>query len=434
MKITVVTPHFPPNYVGGVERYAQLQAEWLTRHGQQVDVVCVERLGDALDHVTASVEFVDGYNVHRVTAGFNAGRNFRLRWAHRAFREWFVELFEQTQPDVVHVHSGYLVGEPALNAARELRIPTVVTLHDYWFICPQITLLQPDGTSCTGPDDAAKCAWCLQTERRRFRLADGVTGGAAGAVARALIRRSLAGRQLRNEVTRRSEGVGSLLAHADLVFSPSEFLRTQLIRAGAPAARILVEPCGVRPIRRRNTTITDSPLRLGYVGRIVEAKGVHVLVEAVAQLPFADWQLHIHGPLEVDPRYTDRLKRMAAGDPRIHFEGAFAASRIDEVFDGFDVLIVPSIWYENRPFVILEGLSAGLIVVASRLGGMAELIAHEQNGLLFRPGDAQNLADTLTRLRQEPALEGRLHAFAGAIRTQDEEMSAILAAYHRVKR
>ncbi|MER3457617.1 MAG: glycosyl transferase family 1, partial [Chloroflexota bacterium] len=119
----------------------------------------------------------------------------------------------------------------------------------------------------------------------------------------------------------------------------------------------------------------------------------------------------------------------ADGEPRITFAGAYDNRRVAEVLAGLDVCVVPSIWYENLPTIILEAQAWGTPVVTANLGGMAEMVHHDVDGLLFRPGDADDLARQLQRLLDEPDLLPRLRANAPPVMTLEEQMQALMEVY-----
>ena len=96
------------------------------------------------------------------------------------------------------------------------------------------------------------------------------------------------------------------------------------------------------------------------------------------------------------------MRQNAAGDDRISFPGPYDQDQLAQVLADADVLVVPSTWYENTPFVILEAFEAGVPVVASDLGGMSELVDPGQNGYLFEAGNATSLATVLRDLRDHP--------------------------------
>jgi glycosyltransferase involved in cell wall biosynthesis len=175
-----------------------------------------------------------------------------------------------------------------------------------------------------------------------------------------------------------------------------------------------------------------SDLRVGYLGQIAELKGVHVLIEAVRRMPDARLRVWVYGDLQRFPTYTARLKRLIASDARIELAGAYQGPEaLTRVLAGLDVIVVPSLWYENSPNVILEAFAHGTPVVVSDLGGMAELVRDGDNGLRFKPGDAGSLAQRLQRLLDEPGLLPKLRA-DNLIKSVAQEMDELEAIYRQV--
>jgi glycosyltransferase involved in cell wall biosynthesis len=112
--------------------------------------------------------------------------------------------------------------------------------------------------------------------------------------------------------------------------------------------------------------------------------------------------------------------------------GPLAHADVPRALADLDLLVVPSVWEENAPFVIREALSLGVPVVASDLGGMAEMVEHGRNGLLFPPGDARALARALRRLVDEPLLLDRLRAGIGPVRSLEEDAGWTREQYRRL--
>jgi glycosyltransferase involved in cell wall biosynthesis len=148
---------------------------------------------------------------------------------------------------------------------------------------------------------------------------------------------------------------------------------------------------------------------VGFIGTLYEHKGVHLLVKAVRQLP-ADvpLEVRIYGSTEDYPDYCATLRELADGDPRIEFRGTFPNGRIGEILSALDVLVVPSIWYENTPLVIYSAQACGCPVIASNLGGLSEAVEDDVNGLLFEAGDVGQLARAIGRLARDKTLLRRL--------------------------
>jgi glycosyltransferase involved in cell wall biosynthesis len=122
-----------------------------------------------------------------------------------------------------------------------------------------------------------------------------------------------------------------------------------------------------------------------------------------------DWTLDLFGNLDLDPAYSARLRELARGDARIRFRGPFAQPEAGRIWEAVDVLVVPSLWWENSPLAILEALAAGVPVVASRTGGVPEILP-EAAGILVEPGDARALRAALEAVLNGHALAGPLEA------------------------
>ena len=435
MKIVLASPHFPPRFIGGVETFVKRLADGFLRLGDQPTVIAVEAIDGPTGAPRIDVDSAFGYPVYRVSLDLTkSGRPLAFHYGDPQVDQAIGDILTGVNPDIVHLHSGYLLGVGWLARARAGGATTLLSLHDYWILCPRMTLTHPDGRICSGPESAAKCAWCLATERRRYRMLDTVTGGAVGRTVARLASAPAVSRMMGPTsnvaaVLERQRAQRTHVSNVDAMVSPSRFTRDQAIAAGFPGERIRVIRSGVvSNISRRSAQSVGPVRRFGFLGQVAPHKGVHVLIDAVRRLEGAPLTLTIHGDLTRSTDYVADLRARAAGDGRITFAGAYTTDDLDAVFAGLDIVVVPSTWYENAPFVILEAQRAGLPLVASRLGGMKELIADERDGLLAIAGDAADLASQLARLL-DPALVCKLAAAAPAVRTFDEELRDLRAWY-----
>ena len=171
-----------------------------------------------------------------------------------------------------------------------------------------------------------------------------------------------------------------------------------------------------------------GPLRLGYIGQIAPHKGVDVLLRAFKRYSKHHPRsvLKIYGDLSRVPNYVQRLKRLVEERKTVEFCGSFANERVYEILRDIDVLVVPSLWYENCPNVILEAFASGTPVIASNLGGMTELVENGVNGFLFRRGDDKDLYRQLRKLNDEPELLESLSRGLRSVKTEDQEMEEIV--------
>jgi glycosyltransferase involved in cell wall biosynthesis len=138
-------------------------------------------------------------------------------------------------------------------------------------------------------------------------------------------------------------------------------------------------------------------------------KGVHVLLEAAKGLAGPDWTLDLVGNPDLDPAYGAHLRAVASGDTRIRFRGPIPPDAHDALWESLDLLVLPSLWWENSPLAVLEALAAGVPVVASRTGGVPEVIP-QAAGVLVPPGDVAALRAALESVLDGRALGGPLEA------------------------
>ena len=431
MRILLAVHHFPPRYTGGAEWRTYRTARALIARGHAVRVICVEQIDSQdADPLAWSDEEFQGVPVRRLRFNLAAAPDWFVwsydnRWIGNHLRELFAEF----RPDVLHVISGYLISGRAILEAAAHGVPAVVTLTDFWFLCPRVSLRRTNGSVSTIPTQPAACAQCLGEERRRFRIPGRLFPGImrwywrrqSGAIGRV---------EARNAFLRQA------LNSASAVISPSQFLRTVHIQSGITPEKIVYSRQGrdfpglTADHWRKGPSTT---LRVGYLGQLAELKGVHLLIEAARRLPGAALSMTIYGDVPHFPDYATRLTNLMAGDPRIRLAGVFQGQEaLAQVFPELDVVVVPSLWYENSPNTILEAFAYHTPVIASRLGGMAELVHHDRNGLLFETGDAADLARQIQRLLDNPALLTQLQAGIGPVRSTAEEIDELVAIYQQV--
>jgi hypothetical protein len=414
-------------YRGGAEAFTLRLARVLAARGNKVQLVAVEQVDQGPRGAATWVdETVEGVDIRRVSFDLAAAPDAD-RWEYD--NPWvgavLEDLIRRGHPDLFHLVSGYLMTGRALRVAREQGVPSVVSLTDYWFLCRRLTMLRSDGTLSTVPINPATCARCLGEEQRRFRIPGRLAPGLMGAFWRSQHRRL-------ERLQARTEFLTETLLGADALISPSEFLRRCTAR---PAFRSTTSPSSrmgtscrarIRPDRRSRT----PRLRAGYLGQIAGTRGFTSWSKRSAAQG-APVSLSIHGDLAHFPDFSATAKalprRPASLSPSL--SGGQAERRQPP---DLDVVVIPSVWYENCPNVILEAFAHRTPVIATDLGGMAEMVSHGRNGLLFRVGDAADLADQFRRLLSEPGLLPALRDGVPAVKTFADEVSEIEAVYRRV--
>lgn len=411
MRILIAVHGYPPERQGGAERRAERTARAMRERGHEVSVICVQNDNaphDDLRYYDRSQDKIRVRGIH-----FNGGANpdnFRWSYDNPELGATVGAFIDERKPQIMHLFSGYLLGASALKAATSRRVRTVIDLTDYWWHCHQINLLTLSGERCNGPGPA-KCARCYAERQRRFRLpaqiAPEITGYAWSNLHPDTRLGKLFGLPAQEA---RGTCLRAALSSADMLIAPSQFLADFYIRYGTERAKIKVWRQGVEldQCRLRSQSLT---LRVGYLGQVKPHKGVDLLLNAWGQLRGSrPRQLAIYGSAAGYDDYRIQLEQQIDQLTDASWHGSYVGDQVWEVLSQLDVVIVPSRWVENSPNSIIEAQAVGVAVVGSNLGGIAELIQHERNGLLFQVDNADDLARNLQRLLDEPELLPRLRA------------------------
>jgi glycosyltransferase involved in cell wall biosynthesis len=177
----------------------------------------------------------------------------------------------------------------------------------------------------------------------------------------------------------------------------------------------------------------SSALRFGYFGQIKHHKGIHTLIEAWGQLRGSrEYSLTIYGSSYGEEAYGAQMLERSRHLRTVTWHRSIAHNEVWQALAEIDVLIIPSRWYENSPNVILEAQAMGVVVIGSDLGGIAELVRHGHNGLLFLPDNAESLGEQMQRLLDEPELLGELRQNHIPFRSFNDELDQIETLYEHV--
>ncbi|HYM24310.1 MAG TPA: glycosyltransferase, partial [Vicinamibacterales bacterium] len=445
MRIVLIVHGFPPSASGGTELYADAHARELRRRGDDVLVVTREQDPNRDEYAVRS-ETRDGFRVVWINNTFRNARSFTDTYRNDAIEAAAMRVIDEFRPDVAHVHHLTCLSTTIVTRLRERSIPVVATLHDYWLMCHRGQLYDTDFQVCAGPDDCRRCvgaagglgtaahAGASAVRALERRLPDSAAQGLRAAAERAaamMANPADADDQHRRRVAHMRAVCGDVTEW----LAPSHDIRDRFVRFGVPASRIRLSSYGVDPSPfRRAAGPASNRLRVGYLGSLMASKGPHVLLEAVRRLPAGTVSVDIFGgyaPYHGDDRYRETLEPLLRQDG-VTVHGALAHERVPEALASIDVLVVPSVWSENSPFVVHEAFLAGLPVIASRIGGIPELVVDGKNGLLFEPGDAADLARALARLGREPHVLAALRASTPQVRTLDDDVTAVRALYQRL--
>lgn len=432
MRILYATMQLGRGYGQGTERYVGLLAEGMRARGHEA--VCLagdpERRGPPLK-LGEPVEG-DASLRHYPTWTWMAVRGLpaaRLRPS-----------LERLRPDVVHVANPAHVGVGLMDAARSAGIPVVVTIMDFWWRCPKHTLQHYSGRICDANVTWSECLRCVAADHPR---------GWARPLARVPVVRTVAlpvlffGRaalagvgpgEWRRWMARQRVLANALSGAAAVVF-PSRTARRLIephIRGPAThdipyglearwfeaSAEIATAPRGASRFAPR-----EQPPVIGYAGALAVHKGVHLILEALHRLGWAEVRVRIAGGGEA--AYEAALRSAGVG-LNVEFVGKVASAAMPDFLRSLDLMIVPSTWPENLPIVVLEAQAVGTPVLASAVDGIAELIPWPAQ--LFAVGSAAALAARLADWRA-----GRSAFNLASVATAAEMLDRTAAVYESVR-
>jgi glycosyltransferase involved in cell wall biosynthesis len=276
-------------------------------------------------------------------------------WSQRSYRS-LDTIGTASRLDVAHFHNTFpLVSPSAYYAVRKHEVPVVQTLHNYRLLCPGATFYR-NGKVC---EDCLNGSLAPALRHGCYRSSRPATAAVAA---------MLVGHR----------GLGTWQRMVDVYIALSEFARRKYIEGGLPEDRIVVKSNFIDIDPGLGRADGDHAL---FVGRVSEEKGVRTLLDAWGGLPKTNLRVIGRGPLE------DR--QLSSG---IEWTGSLPHDQVIAQMRAAKVLVVPSNCYESAPMVIVEAFATGLPVIASNHGAMAGMIRDLETGLLFRPGDPEDLA------------------------------------------
>ncbi len=352
---------------GGAERAYFDTAHILTENGHSVAFFAMAHP----DNIPTpwSRYFVSQVDYHDPGASLGAKVRAacRILWNREAMEKLEV-LIEEFKPEVAHLHNIYHQLSPSiLWTLRKHGVRIVMTLHDYKLISPNYSLLV------------------------RGRIWNHTSGW------RAIFDRAVQDSYLKSTLCAVEQWLHAAIGSFHLVdayIAPSRFLIDRFYAAGFlhPIQQV-VQP--IRPFPETQARGRRSYLL--FIGRLAEEKGVATLIEACVRLN-GSVPLQIIG----DGPQAPALRKQARSLGNVAFLGYQTGEAWEQALSDAMALVVPSIWYENMPYVVLEALSRGIPVIASNVGGVPERIQEGKNGFLFEPGNAEDLVRAIQKLIHYP--------------------------------
>ncbi|MBI2326325.1 FkbM family methyltransferase [Candidatus Collierbacteria bacterium] len=378
MKTLHVTNRIYPEFNGGNEIHIYDLCHELASAGEKT--VIFTQVSDAkIETITTTIRRDGKLKIYSLRL---APLTSKIRLLRSLFSKeyrlvkFFLEVIQKEKPNIVHFHHLMELSPLLLVICRFKGIPHLLDLNDYWFICPGTYLL------CRGKIGkcAGSCVWKQPKSIKAVLLAK--------TKQKSLLRlygylKTISHRIFWNLI----------LNHTDTtLIAVSNRVREIHERYHLHGIKIIVKYSGIKVERLFARKIDQKLLRVGYIGALIEAKGVRVLIAAFRKLKRKNVSLTLFGQ---DGYGGNKLTQMIGDDQRIKLGPAFDHQDLPKILSNLDLLVIPSIYEEAFCLVLSEGLAAHLPLIVSNIGGMAERIVDKKNGFLIKPGSVADLARKL---------------------------------------
>jgi glycosyltransferase involved in cell wall biosynthesis len=439
MKVIHIPFCFYPDPVAGTEVFVESLAGRLNQWGIEAVIAAPGESSGRYQH--------QGLAVRRfaVSGEIDDLRELYGEGDLNAARE-FARILDEEQPDLIHLHA--FTSGASIRLVREAKrrgIKVAFTYHTPTVSCQRGTLMRWGSEICDGRLNLHTCAACTLNSLGVGRVGSQVLGRMPRVVGRLAGSVGLSGGvwtavRMSELIQVRHSAFSSLMREVDQVLVPCQWVKELLLCNSVPAEKITISRYAlprqteIAELEKERRQATDEPLRMAFLGRMDQTKGPDLLIKALRAMPKSEIELHLYGIVQsgAAAEYTEQLKRLAEGDSRIRFLPTVPSDRIVSALRGYHLLTVPSRWLETGPLVVLEAFAAGIPVIGSDLGGIAELVRNEIDGLLVETGSVESWKRAIERCYQDRSFLARLRRGIREPRSMDQVTREIVLVYRQM--
>lgn len=422
---------FYPDPCGGTEVYVLGLAQGLATRGHRVAVAAPGAMAARYRHA--------GLDVHRFAVDKGGGMAAAYGAPDEVAAHGFCDIVARLRPAVVHLHARTAaVSDLLIDVAQAARARVVVTYHTPAMSCARGTMLLFGREPCDGRLNAARCGACALAARGvPMPVAKGLAG-LPGPLLQAVKDAGLAwplnGLRVPGLIADGHQRLRAMLDKADRVVAVCDWVKAVLLANGVPARKLVLSRQGIGPrtgaqAPRERQRAAAGPLRIAVFGRLDPVKGTGVLLSALRAAPEAPVRLDLYLVLQEAGRAAHLVAHAARNDPRITVHEAVSPESVSRTMRGYDMIAVPSTWLETGPLVVLEAFAAGVPVLGSNLGGIAELVRDGVDGILLPPGNAAAWAEALSHLCGNRSIVEGLARNVTRGRTMDDVVDDMVGLY-----
>ncbi|MDB5280363.1 MAG: hypothetical protein JWR61_5318 [Ferruginibacter sp.] len=436
MKIIFSLNHFLPGSLAGIEVYTYNLAHHLQQLGLNVLVLIPNFDCDETKEYSYK-----GIKVIQYAENSTSNREMILGNTKPDGLALYTAILEKERPDILHfqeLSAGRGVGIYHVRAAAAMGIKILLTCHLSTYSCQTGNLIYKQQEPCDGIIRTFRCTACVY----EARAITGIKSVALQTGAKLLYATGIDTSKLNSSlgtalgfpfvVDKKKQILTELAGLSDTIISLTRWYQHILQENGVPANKIQYLPQGLKesPVVAEHTP-ASVPVKLVFVGRVSKYKGVHLLIEAMQQLPPDKISLNIFGPVTED-EYAVQCRSYSKNMKNVYWMGSIPSEAVVTMLGGYDLLCLPSTFSEMSPLVIQEAFAAGIPVLASNVYGNAEQVQDGMNGWLFDFKSVASLTEKLMMLINNPAIIDAAKAYIPSTKPFSELAVQHMLLYQKI--
>jgi len=380
----------------------------------------------------------------------------------------FKKFIIEQKPDIMHINEIIGFSSNIINIAKKYKIKVIVTVHEYWWLCPKRVMVDFNRNICSGPENLDKCAYCITEvsknynsakRKQQYLLRNQFTQlhKFLSAIKHSLKQQKSSSQldkldfseekihyplntSLKQKLVDRLNANINSLNNCDLVIGVSQDVKKHLVRYGVSEDNILVQHIG--------STIADTSIPhtkdvkkekiiFGFIGGVSYYKGVHQLVDAFISMPDGYKK---KAKLKIFGKYNDNYKKSVEINiiqdntykENVIFYGRYTPKDIEKITNKVDIAILPSLCADTAPQTIFESFSSELPIIAPDIGGFTDFIEHDKNGLIYEAAKVESLKESLMYIIDNPESIDIMRSNIPTMKTISDNAKELMRLYDKL--
>jgi glycosyltransferase involved in cell wall biosynthesis len=409
-RVLFIVHGFPPEATGGTE----LHTSWLANElSSRFEIFILAKTNDpSLREYETRDENQCTFKVRRIKVSNKYWIDPSDEYLNSKVNDIFRRYIDEVDPALVHIQHAVGLSATIIETAKSRGVPVILQLRDFFYMCERCHLLDADNNLCDGPLDGSICANCIKTDSMAY-------------VPKQFV--NLYSPVFEQAGRDRAEYMRKALLLPDMILAQSSFVKEKFVEFGVPTRKIRILPSGIkiRSIPRRSPA--QEKMVFGFLGTTGYHKGLGILIEAFGMLDQRRAELRIYG----SNGETPDLAKYRNASKNLKFLGPYSNEELPKILSNIDVVVHPSICHESSPLVIKEAFSAGIPVIVSNIRAQSDAVTDGKNGLHFRAGDPDNLAEKMNLLLESPNLLNKFARNIPKIRTIEDQARELTTVYSK---